>query len=76
MKWYKLESRAGETTDDRRDNGGAPSCGIARPGGGMVKFEAAAAAAAKAGDVRPRAVDSVAAAVASVGFNKADRPAK
>ena len=70
----KLDNRAGETTEARKDNGGAPSCGIAKPGGGIERLEAAAAAA-RAGDASPRAVDRVAAAVANVGFSKADKPA-
>lgn len=48
---------------------------MASPGGGMARLEAAAAAAASAGDVKPNAVVSVAAAVANVGFNRAESPA-
>lgn len=48
---------------------------MANPGGGIAKLEAAAAAAARAGDVKPRAVVSVAAAVANVGLRRAERPA-
>lgn len=73
---FLLDRRAGETTDGLRAIGGAPSWGIAKPGGGIVRLEAAAAAAANAGDVRPKAVESVAAAVANVGFNRAESPAK
>jgi hypothetical protein len=73
---HALVNRAGETTEGRRGRAGAPSCGIASPGGGIAKLEAAAAAAARAGDVRPRAVVRVAAAVANVGLRRAERPAK
>ncbi len=48
---------------------------MARPGGGIVRLEAAAAAAARAGEVNPKAVDRVAAAVASVGLSNAESPA-
>lgn len=72
---YILVNRAGETTEGRSGNAGAPSWGIAKPGGGMAKLDAAAAAAARAGDVRPKAVVNVAAAVANVGLRRADRPA-
>ncbi len=74
--FHALVNRAGETTEGRRGRAGAPSCGIASPGGGIAKLEAAAAAAARAGDVRPKAVVRVAAAVASVGLRRAERPAK
>ncbi len=75
MNNFPLDNLAGETTDDRRGRAGAPSCGIARPGGGIAKLDAAAAAAAKAGDVKPKAVVKVAAAVANVGLRRAERPA-
>jgi hypothetical protein len=72
---HLLVNRAGETTEGRRGRAGAPSCGIASPGGGIAKLDAAAAAAARAGDVRPKAVVNVAAAVANVGLRRAERPA-
>ena len=40
-----------------------------------MRLDAAAAAAARAGDVSPKAVVNVAAAVANVGFSNAERPA-
>ena len=72
---HLLVNRAGETTEGRSGRAGAPSCGIASPGGGIAKLDAAAAAAARAGDVRPKAVVNVAAAVANVGLRRAERPA-
>lgn len=70
--------RPGDTTAaeaGRIGNAVEPSCGMARPGGGIAKLEAAAAAAAKAGEVKPNAVVSVAAAVARVGLRSAESPA-
>ena len=61
---------------------GAPSCGMARPGGGIDPADTTlVAATARMGDVAvaagvsPNADDKVAAADVSVGFNKAERPA-